>query len=349
MRWPWQKRETRSLGNDYSAWLLDTASGAVSPGKAAETAAALSCAQIWASALAASAVEGDRAVTPDLLARIGWRLIARGQFVARIVQHDDDVHLIEPSGFDVRGSPDPRTWRWDLEESGPDGQHVFKNITADRLIRIPWAVSPAAPWSGYGPLSGSTAKALGNIETRLSEEAGSLSALVLPTPAATAKADGQTVDPAAKLGADLVSAKGKPILVETMAAGHGDGRMAAPHGDYVQRRIGWHPPDTIDAIRQHVEQSVYAACGIPPSLGTSEVASGQGMREAFRRFVHGSVAPMLLRVQHELRVKLNSPDLTLSADPLRGEDYAGRARAVAQFVASGIAVDEALRLAGFDE
>lgn len=344
-------RETRSLGNDYGSWLVSVAAGTDQPGKAAETATAVACAFQWASALAASRVEGDRhgAVTPDLLAAVGWRLVQSGQYIGRIVLDGDSLRLVEPSGYDVEGSPDPSSWRWHLEEAGPSLQHTVRGVTNEGLVRIPWAVNPAAPWGAVGPLTASTAKALGNLEERLQQEAGSLSALVIPTPPATAKTDGQTVDPAATLGSDLVSAKGKPILVETMASGHGEGRAAAPQADYVQRRIGFDPPETLDALRQAVEQSVYTACGIPPSLGTSEIASGQGQREAYRRFVLQSVAPMLLRVQRELADKLDSPDLALSADPLRGEDYAGRARAVAQFVASGIDPGRALALAGFDE
>lgn len=344
-------RETRSLDTGYSSWLQGIAAGTGSPGNAAETAAAMSCCAIWSGALAASAVDGDvhDAVDAELLSRIGWRLVSRGQYIARIVIDGGEVRLIEPSDFEVSGGPLPSSWRWRLVETGPDAEHTVRDVVDAGVVRIPWATVPAAPWSGVSPLSSSTAAALANIEKRLQEEAGSLSALVLPTPPATARADGQAVDPGAKLGADLAEAKGRPVLVETMAAGHGDGRAAAPLGDYRQRRIGFDPPSAIDPLRQHVEESVYAACGIPPALGVSEVASGQGMREAYRRFVVLSVAPTLARVQLELRLKLDSPALALSADPLRGEDYAGRARAVAQLAAAGMGIGEALAASGFEE
>ena len=270
-------RETRSLGQDYSTWLTSVAAGTGQPGKAAETAAAMACAFQWASALAASRVEGDQhgAVTPDLLAAVGWRLIVGGQYLARIELDGDSLRLIEPSGYDIEGSPDPKSWRWNLEESGPSLQHTVRGVTNEGLVRIPWALNPAAPWGAVGPLAGSTAKALANVEERLQQEAGALSALVIPTPPATAKTDGQTVDPVAKLGSDLVSAKGKPILVETMASGHGEGRAAAPQGDYVQRRIGFDPPETLDALRQAVEQSV-----APPTGATAwgvDLAMGEAM------------------------------------------------------------------------
>ena len=282
----------------------------------------------------------------EALARIGWRLIVSGQYLARIDVAAGRVRLMEPTAFDVSGGADPSSWRWALDFAGPSEVTTVRGIRDEALARIPWAVSPASPWSGTGPLTSSTALALANVEKRLSEEASSVSALVLPVPPAGAEAEGQSTSPASKLAADIAGAKGRPTIVETTSTGFGEGRMAAPAGDYAQRRIGFTPPETIAPLRAAIEEAVYAACGIPPALGTSEVASGQGMREAWRRYVHGSVTPMLRRIETEMRAKLDAPDLQLSAEPLHGADHAGRARAVAQYVASGFSPPEALDLAG---
>ena len=52
-----------------------------------------------------------------------------------------------------------------------------------------------------------------------------------------------------------------------------------------------------------------------------------GAREAFRRFLHATIAPAAALVRDELRVKLDIPDLVLGFDGLFAADIQGRARA----------------------
>ena len=80
-----------------------------------------------------------------------------------------------------------------------------------------------------------------NLETRLGEEAGSSSVgYLLPVPADGG--DGSDSDPLAGLKADIANLRGRHALVETTAAGWGEGRTAAPQSDYKPQRVGAHPP-----------------------------------------------------------------------------------------------------------
>ena len=93
---------------------------------------------------------------------------------------------------------------------------------------------------------------------------------------------------------------------------------------------------------------MYAACGVPPSLVTLP-ADGTGQREAWRRFLHGSVSPVARLVQTKLRAKLDTPALALDLGSLYAADVTGRARAWRSLVgATGTMPDaDARRLVGF--
>ena len=72
--------------------------------------------------------------------------------------------------------------------------------------------------------------------------------------------------------------------------------------------------------------SVLDACGVPRAL--AESADGTAAREGWRRFVMGSVEPLLAIVREELAVKLDVPGLAFDLSPLWAHDLAGRAAAV---------------------
>ena len=143
---------------------------------------------------------------------------------------------------------------------------------------------------------------------------------------------------------DIGSLGGKTALVETLAAGWGDGRMAAPRGDYQPQRLGANPPATLATLRRDAAQAVLSACDVPVELVTP--GDGTGQREAWRRFLHGTVSPLANLVVTELVAKLDTPSLTLSFDKLFASDLSGRARAFQSLVNGGMAVDQAAGLAG---
>ncbi|MDD9984844.1 MAG: hypothetical protein OXQ31_01085 [Spirochaetaceae bacterium] len=143
---------------------------------------------------------------------------------------------------------------------------------------------------------------------------------------------------------DVQGLKGKTVLVETAAAGWGDGKQAAPTSDWRPQRIGAHPPESLPTLRTDSAQAVLAACGVPAELAAHGDAAGQ--RESWRRFLHGSVQPLADLLLPELRRKLEVPDLALSFERLFASDISGRARAFGSLVQGGMDADRAAALAG---
>ena len=126
-----------------------------------------------------------------------------------------------------------------------------------------------------------------------------------------------------------------------------DTPQTAPRSDYKPMRIGADPPDTLRALRSEVGRAVLGCAGVPVEL--FEPGQGTGQREAWRRFLFGSVAPVANIILEELRSKLEVPDLKFGFQELRASDLAGRARAFQSMVASGMDSAKAAGLAGLME
>ena len=124
---------------------------------------------------------------------------------------------------------------------------------------------------------------------------------------------------------------GKLALVESTAAGWGDGSQGAPRRDLVQNRIGANPPE------------VLATCGVPVTM--LERADGTALREGWRQFLHASVVPVAALVAAELSDK-QAVDIKLNFDRMFASDLSGRARAFQSMVGGGMDVTKAAALAG---
>ena len=132
------------------------------------------------------------------------------------------------------------------------------------------------------------------------------------------------------------------MLIETTAAGWGEGRSAAPRQDWQSSRLGPEPPDSMVEVRRDAFAAVLAATGTPPSLFTD--ADGTSQREALRRWHLGTVLPLARILEVELTAKLEgSVRLRFDAYPL---DLAGRAQAFQKLVAGGVSINEALATSG---
>ena len=146
---------------------------------------------------------------------------------------------------------------------------------------------------------------------------------------------------------DLRTLKGKLAVVETTAAGFGEGKGSAPPSDYEAKRIGPNPPASLATLRSQSGAQVLAACGVPIELFDGS-GSGTGQREAWRRFLHGSVSPLGELVAEELAVKLDTPELKLGFDRLYASDLMGRARSFGSLVKAGMEKNRAAGLAGLN-
>ena len=155
--------------------------------------------------------------------------------------------------------------------------------------------------------------------------------------------DGSDTDPLVSLKADMAAAKGRTLLAETTAAGWGEGKMAAPQADYNPARYGAAVPDTSVSLRSEAAESVLSACGVPVSLVTD--ADGTSQRESWRRFVMGSVEPLLAIVAQEVETKLETR-VAFDLSGLWAHDLAGRASSFKAMVTAGMALDKAAALSG---
>ena len=267
---------------------------------AAVEAAAGALSRAFASAEITPNTPATRGLTPDVLAQIGRALIVHGEIVLILAVAEGRVVMLPTAAWDVTGAADATTWRYRCDLAGPSGS-VTVSRPAESVIHCRYSTDPARPWVGVGPLERArlSGRLSAELEAALGDEASGTRGYLLPVPT-----DGQD-DTVSELRRDVGSLGGKTALVETAMAGWGDGRMAAPRGDYEPKRLGANPPASLATLRSDAAQAVLSACGTPIELMTA--GDGTGQREAWRRFLHGTVQPLAACVAAELAAKLDAP------------------------------------------
>ena len=331
---------TAAAETEATAGLLGAAVGAV------EVAA-----RLYAAAFASAEVEPANArtaaLTPALLGDVARRLVAQGEAVLLVEVDGGAVRLLPAVWWTVTGGP-RRPWRYQVTTSGPSTTETV-GVSGEGVAHCAWAWDARQPWRGRSPLAlaGESGRLARALERALADEAagpvGHLIAMPLDATDEDTNGDGDA-DPLAPLKREIAGLRGRVGLVETLAAGYGEGRAAAPAQDWQARRIGANPPDSLPVLREAVESTVLACCGIPPDL----VRGGPGGREAYRRWTHAAVAPLARCVSDELGRALDVPGLRLRFDALGAADVAGRSRAFASLTGGGMDAGEARRVAGLD-
>ena len=327
--WPFRRREKRDSGGDFSDAVvrLIEAQAAGTAADASSTAAVEAASGALSRAFASARVEGPphvmEAVTPVFLAQAGR------------------VSLLPCSSWHFEGDAHPRTWTVRATYYGPSTS-TTRHLPFAGVVFVRWGSTPGQPYAGIGPLSWAhtTARLQSEAERSLADEAcGPLAQLLAVPQDGGAEAED---DPLAALKADVRTARGRALLVETVAAGWGEGRTSAPQRDWVASRLGPNPPESMATIRQDAFAAVLAATGTPPSLFVD--ADGTAQREAVRRWHLGTVLPLARILETELTAKLEGEvRLRFDAYPL---DLAGRAQAFQKLVAGGVTVNEALATSG---
>ena len=207
---------------------------------------------------------------------------------------------------------------------------------------------PIAPWIGLSPWAqaNTSSKLSGVAEQRLRDESGEAVRHVLPIP--QERGDGGEDDPLAQLKTDLGKLAVNIALVETEAAGFGEGRQLAPQTDWRPRRIGADPPDSLVNLRLQNLHALIASAGVPPIFLGLGQSSASGLREAWRGFAHGTLTPLGELVSAELREKLGMPDLRIGFSRLFASDTQGRARALKAMADAGVELPDARRITGLE-
>ena len=353
MRWPWQKRETRESGGDFSdavirlieAQAAGTAADASST--AAVEAAAGSLSRAFASAKVIGASWVENAVNPTVLAQIGRDLVRSGDSMHVIrVGGDGMVRLIPCSSWHWEGSHDPASWTVRATAYGPSTSTTW-NLPASAVVFVRWGSNPGQPYVGVAPTSWAytTARLGSEVERSIADEVGGPLAQLLAVP--QDGGDDGDDDPLKMLKADIAGARGSALLVETTSSGWGEGKNAAPSADWRQQRLGPQPPDVLAQLRRDAFAHVLAACGAPPSMFVDN-ADGTAQRESVRRWHLNTVLPLARVVEHELSAKLETP-IRLRFDGYP-KDMVSRAQVFAKLIAAeGMTVEKALEIAGMLE
>ena len=283
-------------------------------------------------------------VSPVFLAQVGRDLIRSGDSMHVIrMGADGMVQLIPASSWHWEGTSRSETRGLSRALLATDqATSTTWNLPAAGVIFCRWGSAPGQPYVGTGPLSWAhtTARLQSEAERSLADEAGGPLAQLLAIP--SDGGDAGDDDSLKMLKSDISGARGKALLVETSAAGWGEGKTAAPQRDWQAARLGPMPPESMAAIRRDSFEAVLAACGTPPSLFVD--SDGTSQREAVRRWHLNLVLPLARMVEHELTAKLETP-VKLKFDSY-ALDLAGRAQAFQKLVAGGMKVNEALSTSG---
>ena len=255
---------------------------------------------------------------------------------------DGAVRLIPCSSWHWEGSHDPVSWTVRATCYGPSTSTTW-TLPASAVVFVRWGGTPGQPYVGTAPTSWAhtTARLGAEVERSVADEAAGPLAQLLAVPQDGGDGDGD--DPLAALKRDIAAARGKGLLVETTAAGWGEGKTAAPSADWMQQRLGPHPPEVLAQLRRDVFGHVLAACGTPPSLYVDN-ADGTAQREALRRWHLGTVLPLARVLEAELEAKLETP-VRLRFDSY-ALDMVSRATVVAKLTQAGVAPGVALAAVG---
>ena len=360
LTWPW-RRETRETprATDYTSLRLgeiEAEAGASGGVQGLALGVVEACAATWARAFMSADLRGAGtmvrgAVSPAFLAHTARELARNGESLHWI---GPGLRLIPVDQVNVYGSsPDPATWVYDLELTGPTGS-TRRVVPASEVLAVRYAVRSRRPWQGVSPLefAASSGRLAALLEQSLGDEAGGAVGRLLALPHDySASADGSGgSDTFGRLAASLDGLRGRTSLLETGRI-QSMARDAPGSDDWKPRRLGADPPSGLVSLRADVEACIASVFGVSPSLLTS-TSDGTMARESWRRLLHGVVAPLGKLLSAELRLKLGSPDLALEWRELSAADTAGRGRAFRQLTGNGtspgLTVAQAAAVVGID-
>ena len=283
----------------------------------------------------------SRMLHSQMLASVGRELIRRGESVWFFdVDMGGGFNLHPVATWDITGKSLDRTkWTYRVDVASPSGNYT-RLVPGASILHFQYAADPGRPWVGLGPLNYAslTGQLYALVEEKLRQEAQSPVANLIPVP--QGGTTGGEKDP---LATDIEQAKGDALMVRTTQGGWDQGQAARPQTDWQARRLGPNPPAPLIDLERGIGQAVLASCGLPVELFTT--ADGTGMREAWRRFLWGSVQPMADIMAYELSIKFES-EFSMSFDKLFASDLATRARAFQSLVGGGMEVERAAALAG---
>lgn len=336
--WPFRKAETRE-SEGYEELLLGAfVDGATNAGASAATGALQACSGIYGRAFASASVEPANVrrtgLTPSTLGQIGMQLCRTGEIVFRIATEGGRVELQQAGFHDVYGGPRRSDWTYRVSTYGPSGTETY-HLPRSAVVHVQHFTTPLRPWVGLSPLQWAayTGALSANLERAMSEEAGTPTGYVIPTP------EGVSVPSAFKTA--LNDLKGKLQFPKGFSGGLGDRSTAE---DWKPRRIGAQFAAAQVQALEIVQTMVAGACGIPPVL-VSAKGDASALREGYRQALHLTIRPLARMVGEQLSDALGVP-IVLDFAELKAADIATAARAYGVFRKAEMSDADARRLSG---
>ena len=308
------------------------------------------CAGSLSRAFQGATVEGPQwakdAVNPMTLAQMGRDLVRSGSSMHIIaVDHMGRVELLPCSSWHFEGGASRSTWYVRATVFGPSTSETHY-VSYDGVVWLAWGSAPGTPYVGDGPTAWASAtnRMLSATERSLADEAGGPVAQLLPVPG-TDGGDDTDTDTTKELRADITNARGRAVMLETTAAGFGEGHIAAPQRDWVASRLGPMPPPAMAEIARDGFARMVAAAGAFPGMFESG-ADGTSQMQSARRWYLLTVLSVARLAEFELSLKLETP-ITLEFPNLRYfADMQVRAGVVQWLEAAGVELTDAMAEAG---
>ena len=356
MKWPWTKAEKREAGGSYTDSIIAAieAQASATVADVSGTAAIEAVTGLLSRTLAGAEVVGpdwvQRAVNPVWLGQVGRDLLRIGEHASVLnVRPDGSVALV-PAGFinfETQNQPDDadeETWIARLTCYGPSTS-VTRLLPRTGFVYTRWGTSPGVRYRGRSPMGWAslTARLQGEAERSLADEsAGPLAQLLAIPQDGGADSDD---DPLKLLRADIKGARGRALLVETVAAAWGEGRQAAPSQDWKPSRLGPNMPDSMVTVADSAFNRMVAACGASPAL--FDDSDGTSKREALRQWHMGTVVPLAKILAHELTMRFET-EVKIDFDNY-AMDMVSRAQVVSKLSQAGVELATALAAVGLGE
>lgn len=312
--------EDRGYSDIITQALVDAATDSIQDGyvSALETAAG-TLSRAFASATVTGA--GAAAFDPWVMSQIGRAIVEAGEAVwfrvGQRLRRADNYEFL-PSG------------RYAL--SLPEG--IFQT-GEDRVLHVRWALNIASKRGQSALASARTLRLLAQrLENSLATETNASVGYLLPIPS---DGDASTVT---QLKKDLEDLKGRIAVIETSRGGWD--QSAAPRRDFELARLGPDiPRGNVEAFKT-ARSAVLSACGYAVQL--EEDSDGTSQREAWRRYMHGTVSPLGRLVSVEA-ARIGLP-VDIDFEALFASDIQGRARAFQSLVNGGMSLEAAAAASG---
>jgi len=334
MRWPWSKREMRAEGDVTTSYVQTARLAASGGGDASLSATVATCAGVWTRAFGMLKAEGGvaDALTAEVLSQVGADLFWRGESCWHIRYEDGDLALVRAAAWD-----EPQSGRFHLTIPRPEGVEVVKAL-APEVLRIVINPDPNTPWRGRSPIAfmGQSLKLMSEFESTVLGALPYAGKGLLPIPSTI---------PADQQGAIISGLRTGALSVVKSKAD------MATHtgGDRTEFKRVELTPDLqrmqLPALIGDLHSRILGAAGIPPGL-LQQAGNSSGQREVYRLFALSTIAPLAAAITPELTRKLRVD--RLSIDGLMSADVAGRARAVSSLVQSGVPLQMAMMLVGWE-